>query len=186
MSAKRPAKRPVEALRGNTNAAGRRYRPHSGAAPWMVALRDRPNARTHGSHVVERELRELRRHGLDPASPVYAIYRDVRAELVGSLGGEEHLSAQELWLVDEATWTRLLLMYVNTWLAEQPALINPKSRELLPIIRQKQGLVVSLHRLLDALGLKRRTRDALTLAEYLREKANPTPTDDPSPIDITP
>ena len=134
-------------------------------------LREHPRARTHGGTVVARELRELRAHALDPASAVAAAFRDVRADLVSSLAGEDSLSAQERWLVDEAAWTRLLLMHVNTWLAQQPTLINARTRELLPIIRQKQGLVVSLQRLLDALGLKRRARDVGTLHEYLAGRA---------------
>lgn len=172
---RRPSKKKVAALAGNTNAAGRRFRPSEGEPPWLVALRERPNARTHGGNVVARELRELRSHALDPQSLVAAVFRDERNELIASLGGVENLSTQEIWLVDEAAWTRLLLMHVNTWLADQPALINPKTSELLPIIRQKQGLVVSLQRLLDSLGLKRRSRDVGTLADYLRERANAQP-----------
>ena len=176
----------MPAPKGNKNAAGRRFR-SAETTPWPV--RAAPHlataGRTHGGITVRKELRDLPEHArptgrrsprplremtrpdLDPGSVVAVVFDAVRDELLGSLAGADNLSAQELWLVDEATALRLQLMYLNTWLARQPELVNGKTKQLLPVLTQQQGLLKSLTRILDMLGLKRRARDVGTLRDYL-------------------
>jgi len=92
-----------------------------------------------------------------------------RRDLVSALGGEEHLSPQRGKLVDLAARAALYLDHVDAWLAEQRSLVNARSRALVPVLTQRQGLADHLARLLDRLGLDRVPQRVPALGDILRD-----------------
>jgi len=94
-----------------------------------------------------------------------------RNELIQDLGGADAVSTQERAIVDLAVRTKLLLDSVDAWLMTQPALVNKRTRALLPVVRERQQLADALSRYLQALGLERRARPVLSLDEYLKSKS---------------
>jgi hypothetical protein len=91
-----------------------------------------------------------------------------KAAIVRDLGGDP--SAQELTLIDAATKTMLYLNHVDSWLMEQPSLVNKRKRAMLPVLRERQALVDSLSRLLAQIGLERKAQPIKPLAQYIEEK----------------
>ena len=90
-----------------------------------------------------------------------------RDELVAALGGDTELSPQRRKLVDLAARASLYLDHIDAWLVEQQALINRRSRSVLPVLLQRQTLAEHLARLLDKLGLDRSPRQGPSLNEYI-------------------
>jgi hypothetical protein len=93
-----------------------------------------------------------------------------RDELVAALGGDAELSPQRRKLVDLAARASLFLDHIDAWLVEQQALVNRRSRSVLPVLLQRQTLAEHLARLLDRLGLDRSPRQVQTLNEYIVKK----------------
>jgi hypothetical protein len=93
-----------------------------------------------------------------------------RDELVAALGGDIELSPQRRKLIDLAARASLYLDHIDAWLVEQQALINRRSRSVLPVLLQRQTLAEHLARLLDKLGLDRSPRQVPTFDEYVAEK----------------
>ena len=136
-------------------------------------LRGNGNARTHGTHTLKRAVNELGRRTIDRRTAVGKALAGWRTELLADPGGIENVSTQELALVEEALKTKLILDSVDAWLLRQPTLINKRCRSVLPAVRDRQALVATLRGLLGDLGLKRRTRMAPTLSEYLEQRTGP-------------
>ena len=70
---------------------------------------------------------------------------------------------------------------MDAWLLSQPTLINKRLRAVLPAVRDRQALVNTLRGLLGDLGLKRRSKMAPTLGEYLAAQQSPPAPDVSSP-----
>lgn len=92
-----------------------------------------------------------------------------RAELVQDLGGAEALSTQQAAIVDLAVRGKMLLDSLDSWLLQQPALIDKRKRQLYPVVMQRQSLADGLLRHLTALGLQRVDKRVSELREYLRQ-----------------
>src|SRR5437870_11731506 len=95
-----------------------------------------------------------------------------RDDLVSALGGESELSPQRRKLVDLAARATLYLDHIDGWLAAQHSLINHRSRSVLPVLVQRQGLADHLARLLDKLGLDRVPQRVPALHDVLAEIAS--------------
>jgi hypothetical protein len=93
-----------------------------------------------------------------------------RQELLKDLGGEEHLSAQKLALVEMIVRSRLYIDHVDAWLLQQDSLLNRKKKCLIPVLQQRQALLDSLARLLSHVGLERQPAPMPSLSEYLSAK----------------
>ena len=92
-----------------------------------------------------------------------------RNELLRDLGGEEAISAQRLALVDMVVRTRLYIDHVDAFLMEQRSLVNKRRKSILPVLRERQGLVDSLARLLSQLGLERQAKPIKPLHEFIAD-----------------
>ncbi len=90
-----------------------------------------------------------------------------QASIIADLGGEENISAMERSLVELATKTHLLLASVDRFLLAQPSLVNKSKRQLFSVVLQRQQLADGLARYMSQLGLKRRTKPAPTIQDYL-------------------
>ena len=60
-------------------------------------------------------------------------------------------------IVDLAVRTKLLLDSVDACPLVQPSLVNARRKTLLPVVRERQQLADSLARMLERLGLDRKT-----------------------------
>ena len=98
---------------------------------------------------------------------------DFRQELVAALGGDDRLSPQRRKLVDMTARAALYLDHVDSWLAEQPSLVNHRNRSLLPVLTQRQALADHLARLLDRLGLDRLPQRVETIGDVLATYERP-------------
>lgn len=87
-----------------------------------------------------------------------------------ALGGQEKISPQKTALVDVVVRIRLYIDHIDGFLMEQKNLVNRKRKTILPILRERQGLVDSLGRLLSLLGLDFHEKPIRTLAQYVAEK----------------
>src|SRR5712691_9602410 len=79
-----------------------------------------------------------------------------RAELVADLGGEAAVSTQQAAVIELAMRTKLMLDTIDSWLLQQPSLVDKRARRLLPAVQQRQARADSLSRYLMMLGLERR------------------------------
>lgn len=93
-----------------------------------------------------------------------------RNELANALGGTAELSPQKAKLVDLAARASLMLDHVDCWLVGQTSLINRRSKTLLPVLVQRQGIAEHLSRLLEKLGLDRVPTKVLALDQYLADR----------------
>ena len=113
-----------------------------------------------------------------------------RAELLSDLGGEDNVSSQKHALVDLAARTRLIIDHLDSYILEQPSLVNRRKKSLLPVVKERQTLVDSLARLLTQIGLERVPKPVQDLRSYLAAKAaegeSPRPSrDEPEPEEIS-
>jgi hypothetical protein len=119
---------------------------------------------------------------LDRRSVAARALLEWRSELIAALGGIEHVSPQQIALVELATRTRLYVDHLDAFLMEQRSLVNAKRKTVLPVLRERQQLADSLARLLIQLGLERQVK-TLDLAQALRAQQVPLPKppeDDPA------
>jgi len=77
------------------------------------------------------------------------------------------ISTQELVIVNLAVKTKLLLDSVDTWLLQQPTLVNARKRKIHPAVLKRQQLADALARYMQQLGLKRRARSTQSLRDLL-------------------
>ena len=127
----------------------------------------------HGTKALKQAVKVLGTRAIDLRTTIGRALAAWRSELLADLGGADNFSTQELALVEEAVKTKLILDSVDAWLLQQPTLINKRVRGVLPAVRDRQALVSTLRGLLGDLGLKRRTKAAPTLSEYLEQRAGP-------------
>lgn len=127
------------------------------------------NARKTGEFTVRRERKQLVSRAYNGRSAEGRYVADQRENLIGDLGGYDHVSTQQAWLADEAAFLRLELAYIRTWLATQSP-INKRKRAAHPILRDYTALVKSLTAVLGQLGLERKAGEVPDLTEYLAGK----------------
>lgn len=130
---------------------------------------------SHGLRILKRALKVLGTRAIDRRTTLGKALARWRADLVADLGGLEAISTQEEALIDLAVKTKLLLDSVDAWLLTQPTLINARKRALLPVVRERTQLADALARYMTALGLKRRSRPAPSLSEYLASRPQSPP-----------
>jgi hypothetical protein len=133
-----------------------------------------PPKQSHGMNTLKQAVSTLGRRTVDKRTTVGKQLAAWRSDLLADLGGIEAVSTQELALVEEAVKTKLLLNSAAGWMLTQPSLVDKRKRALLPVVRDYQALVNVLRGLLTDLGLKRRSRELPSLAQYVASKADST------------
>ena len=96
-----------------------------------------------------------------------------KAAIIEDLGGESEVSAMELSVIELACKTHLLLASIDRFLLEQRSLINKSKRQLFPIVLQRQALADALSAYMKQLGMKKKSKPVLSLADYLAGQAEP-------------
>ena len=129
-----------------------------------------PSYSRHGLHVLKVVVKARGFGSIDGRTAAARALLSFRAELITALGGEAELSPQQRKLVDLAARASLYVDHVDAWLTEQRSLVNHRNRTLLPALVQRQALAEHLAKLLDRLGLERRTQKVPDLHDYLRDK----------------
>jgi hypothetical protein len=130
-------------------------------------------------------------HGLLAVDKRTATVRDAlafKAELVSALGGEDQVSPQKAKLIELASRASMLLDHVDAWILSQETLI--KDGDLLPVVFQRQLIADHLSKTLLRIGLDRKPRPALTLAQIValekqretREQPEPDPSHVAEPV----
>jgi hypothetical protein len=121
----------------------------------------------HGLSALKARVSARGMAGVDGRTTAMRAVAAWKADLVRDLGGDP--SAQKLTLIDAATKTMLFLNHVDSYLMQQPSLVNKRKRAILPILRERQALVDSLARLLSQIGLERQARPVPKLDEYIAD-----------------
>jgi hypothetical protein len=105
---------------------------------------------------------------LDQRSAVAIAAKQFKADLVRDLGGD--VSRQQETVIELAARTWIIVEALDDWLMRQPTLVASRKRAVLPVVLQRQQLADSLARMLDRLGLERRTKTIPDLTAYLAAK----------------
>ncbi len=132
--------------------------------------------RTYSRHGLNAPMARVKLRGFTAIDRRTAAARTVmafRRELVSALGGEADLSPQRRKLVDMASRAALLLDHIDGWIMAQPSVINRRSRAVLPVVIQRQGLADHLAKLLDRLGLDRVPQRVPSLTDYIAQRGAP-------------
>lgn len=96
-----------------------------------------------------------------------------RRAVLADLGGLDAVPAARRALLDAATGSMIILTSLDRYvfqLASTDGLVNRRSRRVFAIVEQRQRVADSLARQLQALGLERRERPAISLHEYLAQR----------------
>jgi hypothetical protein len=122
---------------------------------------------THGLTTMKKAVKALGGRLIDRRTSLGKALDQWRGQLVADLGGPDMISTQELAIVNLAVKTKLLLDSVDTWLLQQPSLINARKRKIHPAVLERQQLADALARYMGQLGLKRRSRPTQSLGDLL-------------------
>ena len=135
---------------------------------------------THGLITLKRAIKTLGSRVIDRRTSLGKQLNAWRSELIESLGGNDAVSVQERAIVDAAVTTKLMLDSLDAWVLSQPSLVNHRKRAVWPVVGQRQALSDALVRYMMQLGLSKRSRPTMTLAELL-QRSSPSPAPSPSP-----
>lgn len=124
----------------------------------------------HGITALKRAVNGLGGRVIDMRTTLGRALAQWRGDLVADLGGRDAISTQQAAVIDLAVKTKLLLDSIDTWLLQQPSLINKRARAVLPVVRERQTLADALARYLSQLGLERRAKPVTDLTAYVRER----------------
>lgn len=136
----------------------------------------KPNPRntTHGLTLMKRAVKAHGMQEIDGRTKLAKALDHWRDQLLSDLWENEQASTQQLTIVNLAVKTKLHLDSINSWLLQQPTLVNTRKRTLLPVVLQRQQLADALARYMTQLGLDRKAKQLPTLSEYLNgNKAAP-------------
>ena len=86
------------------------------------------------------------------------VVRELKAELIADLGGEERVSTAQRIIVEQTAKTWTMLQSIDAWLLRQGSLVNKRNRVLFPVVLQRQSLEDSLVRNLRTLGLQKKAK----------------------------
>lgn len=125
----------------------------------------------HGLTRLKAAVRRLGGRVVDRRTTLGKALAKWKHELIHDLGGLDAVSTQERAIVELAVKTKLLLDSIDAWLLTQPSLVDRRRRAVLPVVRERQQLADALARYMQALGLERRAKPALSLSEYLKTKS---------------
>jgi hypothetical protein len=126
------------------------------------------NRTIHGLGSLKKAWSLLGNRAIDGRSPAAVALRKWRTSVIDDLGGRDAISTQQEALVDLACRSKLMLDSIDSWIMEQPSLINKRKRMLLPVVLQRQQLADGLAKYLSMLGLERRHK-VQTIGEILRQ-----------------
>ena len=115
--------------------------------------RGRP--RTHGLTALRKAVATLGTRRLDNRSAIAIAAKQFKADLIQDLGGD--VSRQQETIIELAARTWIIVQALDDWLLRQPTLVAARKRAVLPVVLQRQQLADSLSRMLERLGLERRT-----------------------------
>ena len=120
-----------------------------------------------GLYAAKTALKQFGKRAIDGRTGVAKTLDAWRGELIADLGGEAEVTTQQRAIIDIATRTKLMLDSLDTWLLQQPSLINGRKRSVYPVVLQRQQLADALARYMSQLGLERRAKPTKSLSDLL-------------------
>jgi hypothetical protein len=128
-----------------------------------------PKGNTNGLvHGLTRYRRLLSGKTIDRRTSLHKVLAEMEAELVAAVGGDP--SPQEKMLINTIVKTQLYLSTCDRHLMGLKHLVR-KGRPV-PLLAERSRLASVLVTYLDKLGLQRRAKPALNLAEMLQQQQN--------------
>jgi len=127
------------------------------------------NARKHGVYPLKKLLSVRGLSAIDGRSEVARALREKREELEAHVGADR-LSEPRRILIEQIIRRILFLESIDTWLLDQPSLVNKRKRSIIPALVEREKLAAGLVRDLEALGLDRVAKTVPDLAEYLSQR----------------
>ncbi len=121
----------------------------------------------HGLHGLKRKVSAMGTSALDGRCQAAKALTQWRRELIQDLGGSEAISTQQMTLIQVAARTKLLLDSIDVWLLGQRSLVNARKKAVLPVVRERGQLADTLSRLMQQLGLQRRSAPVPGLQAYI-------------------
>lgn len=115
-------------------------------------------------------FRELANRGVDPIDRRTKAGRAIaewKQTLIQDLGGPEAVSAQQRVIIDLAARSKILLDTVDAYVFSMRSLVNRKTRQLYPVVRERFEISNALAGYMSRLGLERREKPLPSLQEYL-------------------
>jgi hypothetical protein len=130
----------------------------------------RPYAK-HGLLTLKRAIKELGHRAIDGRTSLAKALESEQRELVQALGGESEVSPQEKAIVQMIAMKRIRRRIASQWALLNPdKLFDRRKRAMAPLALQLEQLEESEAKLLDKLGLKRRSKPVQSLQDYVRQQ----------------
>ena len=128
----------------------------------------------HGLTTLKRAIKALGSRVLDQRTTLAKELAEECRELVNALGGETEVSPQERSIIEMIAQKRVRRRIASQWaLLNRDRLFNRKKMKLAPICLELEQLEDSEAKLLDKLGLKRRSKPVTSLADLLAGRTSP-------------
>jgi hypothetical protein len=131
---------------------------------------------THGLTTMRRDVTRLTTRRLDGRTIVAREVRRWKEDVARDLGGD--LTRAQETILELAAQRWVILQSLHRWMGSQPSLVT-KKRRLLDVVVQTAHLEEGMAKMLDRLGLDRKSRPVPSLADYLAARETP-PTPAPS------
>lgn len=115
----------------------------------------------HGLRAMQGALKRIHDNGgdwLGALGPVGEVVRELKAELIAHVGGEERMSIVQRITIDQVAKSWTMLQSVDAELLRQKSLVNKRNRVLFAVVLQRQKLEDSLIRNLRTLGLEKKEK----------------------------
>ncbi len=146
-------------------------RPKAGGKPGRSGPPGNQNSQKHGLTLLKEKVRKIGTRAIDGRTKLALTLRNLRDAITADLGGKERLSQAQQILIDDVARLTLWIDSVDGWLLTLDTIVIKRKRTLIPVVKERTALVETRARLLQALGLERRTKQALTLGDIAAEYA---------------
>jgi hypothetical protein len=112
---------------------------------------------------------------LDGRTWIAQALKGIRDDLATDRGGLESGGTAERILIERAAALSVIVQSIEAWVFSQAGVVTPDG-ELLSVLRKGYAThSANLARMLVALGLERKARQAPSLEEYLRSRTDSSP-----------
>jgi hypothetical protein len=108
---------------------------------------------------------------IDKRSKPFRDFLAIRESIIAELGGPDVVTRQQEIAVDVLSRQIMFLDCVDAWVMAQPTVLVGRGRrkELLPVFAQRDKMVARIAGLLALVGLERRQKPVIDLAQAFRD-----------------
>jgi hypothetical protein len=134
--------------------------------------RNNQSALKHGLYPLKNALNKIDLRSIDRRTSLGIELARRREQIFTDIGGREKVSEIKADLIEKLLRTDVMIESIDTFLFQQPSLINRRKKSLHPVVRERAALVDSALRLAQAIGLERQAVPEVDLKTYLAQRAN--------------